>query len=149
MQVCLTSCHAVGLIHSPVAMLTPYLPMVIPKKAIKPVQSLQPRKIIPSWQISWPFNLLTHCVFICSDYVWFGTFQSPLVLKITNKRASSRNMNCGKISNSPLVSQSWKETAPSYLVTSPPPHGKQRVLPGSGWYVPRGQTLQGLKPSEE
>lgn len=119
------------------------------RKPLKPVKSLQLWEIIPSFWISLPFNLITHRVSTYSDYVCFGAFQSPLALKITNKRASSGNMNCGEILNSPLVSQSWKETAPSYLVTSPPPHGKQRVLPGSGWYVPRGQTLQGLKPSEE
>lgn len=34
---------------------------------------------------------------------------------------------------SPLVSQSWKETAPSCLVVRPPPQGKHRVRPASGW----------------
>lgn len=51
--------------------------------------------------------------------------------------------------HSPLASQSWKETVPSCLVSSPPPQGKHPVRPGSGWYVPTGQAWQGLKPSGE
>lgn len=33
----------------------------------------------------------------------------------------------------PLVSQSWKDTAPSRRVLRPPPHGKQSARPTSGW----------------
>ena len=48
-----------------------------------------------------------------------------------------------------MASQSWKEAAPSCLVSSPPPQGKQPVRPGSDWYVPTGQAWQGRKPSAE
>lgn len=39
----------------------------------------------------------------------------------------------GGVAHSPLVSQSWKEAAPSCLVVRLPPHGKHRVRPASGW----------------
>lgn len=49
----------------------------------------------------------------------------------------------------PLVSHSWKVTAPMRLVTRLPPQGKQVVLPTSDWYVPSGHSRQGTKPSRE
>lgn len=39
----------------------------------------------------------------------------------------------GTSSHLPLVSQSWKERAPSWRVVSPPPQGKQSARPTSGW----------------
>lgn len=39
----------------------------------------------------------------------------------------------GSSSDLPLVSQSWKERAPSWRVVSPPPQGKQSARPTSGW----------------
>lgn len=39
----------------------------------------------------------------------------------------------GAVWDLPLVSQSWKERAPSCLVVSPPPQGKQSARPTSGW----------------
>lgn len=49
----------------------------------------------------------------------------------------------------PLVSHSWKVTAPMRLVTRLPPQGKQVVRPTSDWYVPSGHSIQGMKPSRE